>query len=66
VQVSGGIKRAEMRLCVLNADGTVKRDLGLVGFYHRNPVLNFIGGHLVSWLAARKISQYNKLAKENH
>ncbi len=33
-----GIKRVTVEAVVLNADGTVKQDLGIVAEYHRNPL----------------------------
>jgi hypothetical protein len=32
VQLGAGVKRATLRAVVLNRDGTVKRDLGVVAF----------------------------------
>ena len=31
-----GIKSIEMTVVILNADGTVKKDLGVVGYNHQN------------------------------
>jgi hypothetical protein len=36
-QASGPFKSAQISAVVLNADGTVKRDLGVVAYWHRNP-----------------------------
>lgn len=33
-----GIKSCEVRAVVYNADGTVKKDLGVVSFYHASPI----------------------------
>jgi len=30
-------KRGSIRAKVFNADGTLKEDLGLISYYHRNP-----------------------------
>jgi hypothetical protein len=32
------IKSASIKAVVLNADGTVKKDLGTVSYWHRNPL----------------------------
>lgn len=36
----GQCKSASIEAVVLNADGTVKKRLGVVASYHRNPLIN--------------------------
>jgi len=59
VKVSGGIKQGSLSMVVLNADGTVKADLGMVGYYHRNPLIRWIKGTWVSYLGSRRINKLN-------
>lgn len=34
-----GVKQSELRAVILNKDGTVKQDLGVIAYYHRNPLM---------------------------
>lgn len=38
MQVTPGVRQARIRAVVLNADGTVKQDLGTVAYWHKNPL----------------------------
>jgi len=38
VQVKEDVKSVEMRAVVIGADGKPKKDLGVISYYHRNPL----------------------------
>jgi len=42
VRVAGNAKHSTVRAVVTRADGRVE-DLGVIAFYHRNPVINAVG-----------------------
>lgn len=35
------VKRMELRAVVLDVNGKPKQDLGVIGYYHRNPLKRF-------------------------
>jgi hypothetical protein len=50
VTVKGGnAKQSSISAKVLRADGTVKRDVGMIAFYHRNPVINWAVNKWISF-----------------
>lgn len=41
MNIPSEVKSAEIRAVVIRADGTA-RDLGVVSYYHRSPILRFL------------------------
>lgn len=47
--VNAGIESFELSMKVFNADGTLKKDLGVVNYWHKNPLKRLLW-RFKSWL----------------
>lgn len=47
--VNVGIEAAELSIKVFNADGSLKKDYGIVGYWHKNPLKRLLW-RFKSWL----------------
>jgi len=48
MKAQSGHRQKIMRAVAYNADGTIKRDYGIISYQHRNPVINWVVNHYIS------------------
>lgn len=55
---SGGVRMASTEIKVFGPDGKLKKDYGVVSYYHRNP-LRMFAWRLKQWLRGKRAGRFH-------
>lgn len=61
---SGGVRMASTEIKVFGPDGKLKRDYGVVSYYHKNP-LRMFAWRLQQWLSGKRAGRFHFGAKKS-